>query len=106
MPRSLTPISLKQRFEKILRPSCSVAPAQVDTTFRPLSTSVKQEFNLWLTVRTGVAACRNERSAPMQQPRFQEVDRLPDREPEQGEDDDARQQLVGLHQIAGLQHEG
>ena len=31
---------------------------------------------------------------------------LPHRQPEQRQDHDAGQQLIGLHQIAGLQHEG
>jgi hypothetical protein len=42
----------------------------------------------------------------MQQAGFQQIDQASDREPEQRENDDPRQQLIGLHQIAGLQHEG
>src|SRR6185437_3775585 len=48
---------------------------------------------------------RREASPPVQQPRFEPVDQLADREPEQRQDDDAGQKLVGLHQIAGLQYE-
>src|SRR4030088_1213297 len=42
-------------------------------------------------------------SPPMQQPRLQQIDQLPHRKPEQRQDDDAGEQLIGLHQIAGLQ---
>jgi SAM-dependent methyltransferase len=40
--------------------------------------------------------------APVQQPRFQPIDQPPDRQPEQRENDDASQKLIGLHEIAGL----
>src|ERR1700680_3109026 len=36
--------------------------------------------------------------APVQQPRLQEIDQPADREPEQRQDHDARQELIGLHQ--------
>ena len=45
-------------------------------------------------------------SPPVQQPRLQQVDQLADNKPEHAEDHHARQQLIGLHEIAGLQHEG
>ena len=42
----------------------------------------------------------------MQQAGFQQIDQPPDCQPEQRQDDDACEQLIGLHQVAGLQHEG
>ena len=63
--------------------------------------------------RIGVSAARPVKGlelvrqlAPVQQASFQQIDQPSDREAEQRQDDDARQQLIGLHQIAGLQHEG
>ncbi|MEY9391195.1 hypothetical protein ABIF65_009576 [Bradyrhizobium japonicum] len=60
------------------------------------------DYAVWVPAFAGTTAD----SPPVQQPRLQPADHLPHHEPEHRQDHHAREQLIRLHQIAGLKHEG